>query len=301
MAFKILPKVISAVCFGLIGLLAVFFLPLPPFLALAQAKVLYPATGLVIGFLFYPQISFWISKSFSKLIKILIFRLVAEMINQFTQLTSRGMMLIPNQFMKRNPKQRFLSPVIVDTSALIDGRILDISKYGFLWGLILVPHFVLTELQKVADSKDEIKRGKGRRGLGMVEELRKVSGVKVEIWEKEVAGKGVDEKLIRLGKILQGKLLTCDFNLGKVAALSGLKVLNINELSEAVRINVVPGEKLEVKVVRQGSGHYQGVGFLEDGTMVVVENGVGLVGKRIIVTAVKILQGPSGRMVFGKI
>lgn len=192
------------------------------------------------------------------------------------------------------------APLILDTSAIIDGRLLDIAKTGFLGGTVLLPSFVLTELQQVADSADFLKRNRGRRGFDIVEDLKKTKGVRIEVWDKEVVGKGVDERLLKLAKILNGKIITTDFNLNKVASVSGVTVLNINDLANAVKTVAIPGEILKVRVIHLGKDPKQGVGYLDDGTMIVVEDGAELVGKEIEVEVSRILQVPAGKMIFTK-
>ncbi|KKQ73862.1 MAG: PilT protein domain protein [Candidatus Woesebacteria bacterium GW2011_GWB1_38_5b] len=191
-------------------------------------------------------------------------------------------------------------PLILDTSAIIDGRILDIAKTHFLYGTILLPSFVLQELQQVADSADFLKRSRGRRGFEIIEELKKVKGMRIEIWDKEPAAKTVDDKLIKLAKNLHGKIITTDFNLNRVASLSNVVVLNINDLSNAVKTVAVPGEELIVKIVHLGKDARQGVGYLPDGTMIVVEDGADLVGKEIKTEVTRLIQVPAGRMIFVK-
>lgn len=191
-------------------------------------------------------------------------------------------------------------PLILDTSAIIDGRILDIAKTNFLSGTILVPTFVLTELQQVADSADYIKRTRGRRGFEIIDELKKAKGIRIEIWDKDGQGKNVDEKLLKLAKNLNGRIITTDFNLNRLATVSNVLVLNINELSNAVRTVAVPGEKLKVKIVHLGKDAKQGVGYLPDGTMIVVEEGADLMGKEIETQVSRLIQVAAGRMIFVK-
>lgn len=191
-------------------------------------------------------------------------------------------------------------PLILDTSAIIDGRILDITRTGFVSGLILIPKFVLTELQQVADSSDSLKRARGRRGFEIVEELKKVKQIRVEVWDKEQNGKTVDEKLLNLAKSLHGRIITTDFNLNKLASVSNINVLNVNDLANAMKIVSLPGESLEIKIVHLGTDQNQGVGYLEDGTMVVVTEAADKIGQTIKVEVTKNIQTPAGRMVFAK-
>jgi uncharacterized protein YacL len=194
----------------------------------------------------------------------------------------------------------FNQPLILDTSAIIDGRILDIAKTSFMYGTLLVPTFVLTELQQVADSSDYIKRTRGRRGFEIIEDLKKVKGLRIEIWEREPIAKTVDDKLVRLAKSLKGKIITTDYNLNRVASVSGVTVLNINDLGNALKTTAIPGETMEVKLVHIGKDPKQAVGYLADGTMIVMENGANLVGKEVTLEVTKLIQGTAGKMIFGK-
>ena len=195
-------------------------------------------------------------------------------------------------------------PKILDTSAIIDGRILDVAKTGFLEGTIVLPHFVLTELQNIADSTDPLRRTKGRRGLSVVSELKKLSAIRIEIQEittKELERDKVDEALVVLAKKLNGKVITTDYNLNQVANIEGVSVLNVNELSNSLKPLLLPGEVIDIDVIRLGKENNQGVGYLDDGTMLVVEDGQDHVGERVTVTITSMLQTSAGRMVFGRI
>lgn len=194
----------------------------------------------------------------------------------------------------------FTRPLILDTSAIIDGRILDIGKTGFITGLILVPNFVLTELQQVADSSDSLKRARGRRGFEILEGLKKLKGAKLQVWDKGQNGKTVDDQLVNLAKSLSGRIVTCDFNLNKLASISGISVLNVNDLANAVKAISLPGENLVIKIVHLGKDQKQGVGYLADGTMVVVAEAADRIGQEIKVEVTKSIQTPAGRMIFAK-
>jgi uncharacterized protein YacL len=159
---------------------------------------------------------------------------------------------------------------------------------------------VLTELQQVADSSDYIKRTRGRRGFEIIEEIKKIKGLRVEIWDKEPVAKTVDEKLLRLAKSLKGKIITTDYNLNRLASVTGVMVLNINDLSNALKMVAIPGETMEIKLVHIGKDPKQAVGYLADGTMVVLENGANMVGKDVEIEITKSIQGSAGRMIFGK-
>lgn len=191
-------------------------------------------------------------------------------------------------------------PLILDTSAIIDGRILDIGKTGFVSGLVLIPTFVLTELQQVADSKDALKRARGRRGFEIIEELKKTKSIRIEVWDRDHSGKQVDEKLINLAKSLHGRIVTTDFNLNKMAMVSNISVLNVNDLANAVKTVSLPGEAMEIKIVHLGKDKSQGVGYLADGTMVVVSGGADKIGQTLNIEVTKNIQTPAGRMIFAK-
>lgn len=191
-------------------------------------------------------------------------------------------------------------PLILDTSAIIDGRILDIGKTGFISGLVLIPTFVLTELQQVADSKDGLKRARGRRGFEIIEELKKTKSIRIEVWDRSISGKQVDEKLINLAKSLHGRIVTTDFNLNKMAMVSNISVLNVNDLANAVKTVSLPGEAMEIKIVHLGKDKSQGIGYLPDGTMVVVSGGADKIGQTLNIEVTKNIQTPAGRMIFAK-
>lgn len=190
---------------------------------------------------------------------------------------------------------------ILDTSVIIDGRIADICKTGFLEGTLLIPGFVLEELQHIADSSDALKRNRGRRGLDILNKIQKELPVKVEIYEGDFEEiQEVDSKLVKLAKVIQGIVVTNDFNLNKVCELQGVSVLNINDLANAVKPVVLPGEELNVQVIKDGKEHNQGVAYLDDGTMIVVESGRDYIGKQIDVIVTSVLQTSAGRMIFAK-
>ena len=192
--------------------------------------------------------------------------------------------------------------IILDTSVIIDGRISDISQTKFVEGRFIVPRFVLKELQQIADSKDNLKRNRGRRGLEVLSKIQKSPYMDVRIHEEDFSDvPDVDAKLIKLAKILNAKVFTNDFNLSKVAELQGIKVLNINELANALKPIVLPGEMLEVKVMKEGKEYKQGIGYLDDGTMIVVENGKHLLGQIVNTIVTSVLQTTAGRMIFTKL
>lgn len=190
---------------------------------------------------------------------------------------------------------------LLDTSVIIDGRIVDICRSGFIEGALLVPTFVLEELQHIADSSDPLRRNRGRRGLDILAQLQELPNVAVEVISDDFEDVAeVDTKLIRLAQELGVKVLTNDYNLNKVAGLQGVSVLNINELANAVKPVVLPGEEMEVQVIKEGKELGQGVGYLDDGTMIVVDNGKRYMGRTITVVVTSVLQTSAGRMIFGK-
>jgi len=192
--------------------------------------------------------------------------------------------------------------VLLDTSVIIDGRIVDILKTKFLGGKIIIPRFVLKELQQIADSTDPIKRQRGRRGLEMLHTIQKESGLDISISEEDFPEiPEVDSKLVKLAKLLVAEILTVDFNLNRVATIQGIRVLNINELANAIKPVVFPGEQMQVKLIKEGKEHNQAVGYLDDGTMVVVEDARRLLGQDVKVVVTSVLQTQAGRMIFTKL
>lgn len=193
-------------------------------------------------------------------------------------------------------------PKILDTSVIIDGRVADICQTGFLEGPLVIPGFVLEELRHIADSADVLKRNRGRRGLDILNHIQKELKTQVQIYERDIdPGLEVDSKLLKLAKILDGKVITNDFNLNKVAELQGVPVLNINELANAVKPVVLPGEEMVVHVIKDGKESGQGIGYLDDGTMIVVDGGRKFIGQTVTVIVTSVLQTAAGRMIFAKL
>jgi uncharacterized protein YacL len=191
--------------------------------------------------------------------------------------------------------------ILLDTSVIIDGRVADIAKTGFLPGTLLIPRFVLNELQYIADSPDGLRRARGRRGMEVLAELQKATSVLVRISDIDVDGvKEVDDKLVILARQMKCPILTNDYNLNRIAELQGVIILNINELANAIKSVVLPGELMEVNVIQEGKEVNQGVGYMEDGTMVVIENGNRYLNQQIHVTVTKVLQTAAGRMIFAR-
>ncbi|NLG65432.1 MAG: TRAM domain-containing protein [Actinobacteria bacterium] len=192
------------------------------------------------------------------------------------------------------------APKVLDSSALIDGRVLDVVRAGFLDGDLLIPRFVVEELQRVADSSDPEKRVRGRRGLDFIHKLQEAAASTTIVDQDYADLAEVDAKLLRLASLSGAAVVTTDYNLNKVAKIQKVPVLNVNELANAVKSPVVPGEEIEVKILREGREHHQGVGYLEDGTMIVVEDGRELVGATVRAEVTSVLQSPSGKMIFAK-
>jgi uncharacterized protein YacL len=192
--------------------------------------------------------------------------------------------------------------ILLDTSVIIDGRITDISRTGFIFGTYLIPRFVLNELQYIADSADSMRRQRGRRGMEVLSELQKDATVPVRISDIDVDGvREVDEKLVVLARQMKSPIMTNDYNLNRVAELQGVLVLNVNELANAVKSVLLPGEPLLVDIIQEGKESGQGVGYLDDGTMVVVEDGRGQINQQVTVVVTKVLQTAAGRMIFAQI
>lgn len=188
---------------------------------------------------------------------------------------------------------------LLDTSVIIDGRIADICDTGFIDGELIVPRFVLNELQFIADSSDSMKRSRGRRGLDVLNRMQKSSAIHIEIVEQDFPKiKGVDGKLVALAQKLNAKLMTNDYNLNKVAELQGVRVLNVNELANAMKPVVLPGEQMLVKIIREGKEPGQGVGYLDDGTMIIVDGGQKMISMTVEVVVTSVLQTTAGRMIF---
>ncbi|MFA5356227.1 MAG: PIN domain-containing protein [Candidatus Omnitrophota bacterium] len=208
--------------------------------------------------------------------------------------------IIPYVRLRRQNQSEDLT--LLDTSVIIDGRILDICKTKFLENKLVLPKFILRELQHIADSTDSIKRQRGRRGLEILHTLQKEMGQDITLHEEELPDiPEVDAKLVKLAKILEAKILTVDFNLNRVASLQGIKVLNINELANALKPMVFPGEEMRIKLLKEGKEHNQAIGYLEDGTMVVVEDARRMLGQEVKVAVTSVLQTQAGRMIFTKL
>lgn len=202
---------------------------------------------------------------------------------------------------KKNKGSNKNTPKVLDTSVIIDGRIFDICKTGFVEGVLVIPSFVLDELRHISDSADSLKRNRGRRGLDILNRIQKELEIETQIWEgdfPEIAE--VDAKLLKLAQTLNGKVVTNDFNLNKVAEFQGVPVLNINELANAIKPVLLPGEEMKVIVIKDGKEATQGIAYLDDGTMIVVEGGRRYIGEEVFVIVTSVLQTAAGRMIFAK-
>lgn len=219
-------------------------------------------------------------------------------INKITKFTSA---INREKTSKKENTIKKISPKVLDTSVIIDGRIADICKTGFIEGKLVIPRFVLNELQHIADSSDDLKRVRGRRGLDILNLIQKELDIEVEISDVDFEDiPEVDSKLLKLAEIIDGKVVTNDFNLNKVAQFQGVEVLNINELANAVKPVAIPGEHMKAQVVKEGKEQNQGIAYLDDGTMIVVDGGKKYIGETINVLVTSILQTPAGRMIFGR-
>lgn len=233
------------------------------------------------------------------------FRMGTTRIDEWRKIFTPKQKKIPaeseGEVLDRRIEDHFHKYKILDTSVIIDGRIYDIAKSGFLEGVILIPNFVLYELQYIADSGDSLKRVRGRRGLDILNALQKEDGISVEMYEGDFEDiSEVDSKLIKLAKLLDGVVVTNDYNLNKVSEFQNVPVLNINALANAVKPVVIPGETMNVMVVKAGTERQQGVAYLDDGTMVVVEDGQHYMNEHIQVVVTSALQTAAGRMIFAK-
>lgn len=281
-------------------------------------ELVYSAAGLVVGFL----IAFLVSQIYNQ-IRIMSINVILSVatylvlgalgINVGRRLGSdTSFPLFGGRFIAREKTikeeqeeiaQGAVAPKIFDTSVIIDGRIPDIMKTGFLEGTYIIPDFILVELRHIADSSDPLKRNRGRRGLDVLNRIQSDYGIEIYDTSKEKSLSDiheVDVKLLKLARIMDGAVVTNDYNLNKVATISGIKVLNINELANTLKPVVLPGEEMEIFIVKEGKENDQGVAYLDDGTMIVVENGKKFIGKSINAMVTSVLQTAAGRMIFAK-
>lgn len=278
-------------------------------LKFSTADIIWGALGLIVGFV----IAFLISQPFSDIkyvgtiVSILSYLLFGYLGIKISTRKKDDVIwpqlnLKKATTTKKDKKKEIVSPKILDTSVIIDGRISDICKTGFIEGTLVIPEFVLKELRHIADSSDSLKRNRGRRGLDILNILQKDDTVHVVIESRDYGDNiEVDVKLLKLAKEMGGKVLTNDFNLNKVAEFQGVEVLNINELANAIKPVVLPGEDMTVMVVKDGKESGQGLAYLDDGTMIVVEGGKKCIGDSVVVTVTSVLQTAAGRMIFAKL
>ncbi len=214
-----------------------------------------------------------------------------------TALRKKGEFAFLNIFLNSSSEKKI---ALLDTSVIIDGRIADIAELGFLEGTSIVPRFVLRELQYIADSPDPLKRARGRRGLDILKKLQSLSDIEVRIEDADLPEKEVDLKLVRLAELKGAKIITNDYNLNKIASIRGVRALNLNELAAVLKPVYLPGEEIKIKLVKRGKEIGQAVGYLDDGTMVVVDNGSTRIGREVTCIVTSLLQTAAGRMIFSK-
>ncbi len=270
-----------------------------------KRKVLYLSLGLIFAIVLYFVFAlvfnfFGWNELINTEIRIFSFFMFI-LLGMFLGLLKNDFVISVSQSHSNQEAQNEVSGKILDSSVIIDGRILKIAKTNFIEGSFIIPNFVLREIQLISDSSDPVKRNRGRRGLDMLNELQKLNNIEVKISYVDYPEiRDVDSKLVRLARDLNGKLITNDFNLEKVAEVQGIQVLNLNALTEALRPIVLPGEELKIQIVKEGKDENQGIGYLDDGTMVVIEDGKELIGKVVKVTVTSIIQTAAGKMIFTK-
>jgi uncharacterized protein YacL len=275
---------------GLIIGLIVSYLFISPFVRLLSGSSVLSAIGTVVALI--------VNIIFAILGVNIAIKKKEDLLNVFTFLKKFS----KDKKGRNETKSSFSQPKVLDTSVIIDGRIFDILKTGFIEGPIVIPSFVLEELRHIADSSDSLKRTRGRRGLDILNQIQKELSIAIEISEKDFDNiQEVDSKLLKLAQVLGGKIITNDFNLNKVAEFQGVPVLNINELANAVKPVVIPGEEMHIQIIKDGKESGQGVAYLDDGTMIVVEGGRKCVGEVVDVLVTSVLQTAAGRMIFAKL
>jgi uncharacterized protein YacL len=280
---------VAEVLFGSLGL--IFGLIVAFLIAIPIKTIVFPLVNTVIPILLTLLLGYLgFQVGFKKRDELINLFSISNRMGKKKELDDEEEEVIPKGFLK-----------ILDTSVIIDGRVADICQTGFLEGTMVIPQFVLEELQHIADSSDVLKRNRGRRGLDILNRIQKELAIKVEIYEGDFDEiQEVDSKLVKLAKLTSGVVVTNDFNLNKVCELQNVAVLNINDLANAVKPVVLPGEELNVQVIKDGKEHNQGIAYLDDGTMIVVEDGRDYIGKRLDVMVTSVLQTSAGRMIFAK-
>ncbi|MCM8798764.1 MAG: hypothetical protein NC821_04810 [Candidatus Omnitrophica bacterium] len=269
-------------------------------------KVFSVIFGLVLG-LVSAKIFSWALEIFSLsprvgLLLRIVFMLVFAYLGIMIALKGKEDFNLIIPYVKLSPQNQREEIIILDTSVIIDGRIADIFQTRFIGGKVVVPRFILKELQQIADSQDHLRRTRGRRGLDILNRIRKIPHLEVRIHEEDYPDiPEVDAKLVKLAKSIEARILTNDYNLNKIAELQGVTVLNINDLANALKPVVLPGETMTVRLVKEGKEYNQAVAYLDDGTMVVVEEARHLLGKTVEISVTSVLQTSAGRMIFGKV
>lgn len=299
MRIRLILRLILALIFATVALIFTELIPPISGTNTFLVRGFFTLVAAGVGLLIFPDLARNSTSIIMRVFNFVIHRLSSEVSNQMVRIT-RQVSAFPSLGSSQIGSVSLVKPLILDTSSIIDGRILDVAKVGFISGLVLIPKIVLLELQQVSDSSDNLKRQRGRRGFEIVEELKKIKNLRVEVWDKDQAGKSVDDRLLNLAKSLHGKIITTDFNLNKLASISNIAVLNVNDLSNALKTISLPGEKFGLKIVHIGKDPKQGVGYLADGTMVVVSGVAEKIGREIEIEVTKTLQIPAGRMIFGK-
>ncbi len=301
---SLLARVIYTVIFFVLGFLIsreILFVELPLFGYHTVAEVLAGGLLGLFGFFIFPLILMYVKYWIEALVVAAVSKIVSDFWDQQSkriQQARREKQRLKADEQSIREKQELENAILLDTSVLIDGRILDVVKTGFLDRAFVVTQNVLNELQKLSDNKNKVKRERGRMGLDVVKELKKRTNVIVP--DIKTKDKDVDSTLIDYAKEKKIRLMTLDFNLNKVAKVSGITVLNINDLVNALKSVFIPGERLNVKIVQEGKEKKQGVGYLNDGTMVIVEDGIDRVGQEVEVVVIKVIQSSAGKIVFGE-
>ncbi len=299
---KLFLRAIFAILFFILGFnlsRSTFFMELPFFGIHTILEVLMSSAAAFIGFYLFPlflvRSRHWIEG--------VIYKTVSDIVTNFWEQQSKKLQEARREKQERKSqveaekvKTNLQSSIVVDTSVLVDGRILDIVKTGFLDKVLIIPQNVIEELQLISDNKDKIKRQRGRRGLDTVHELKKIAQLAMP--EIKTKGKGVDGDLVEYSKINKIPLITLDFNLNKVAVVAGVKVLNINDLVNCLKTVMLPGEEVKVKIIQAGKEKEQGIGYLADGTMIVVDGAKDLVGQEADAKVHKVIQSSAGRIIF---
>lgn len=299
---RLVARIIYAIVFFILGFnisRSAFFVDLPFFGYHLIIEIIVSAVMALFGFFVFPllliKLKYWIED----LINMTVSRIVSDFWNQQSkriQQARREKQRMKAEEKSIKEKQEIENAILLDTSVLIDGRILDVVKTGFMDRALIIPQNVINELQKLSDNKSKVKRNRGRMGLDVVKELKKRT--KVVIADMKTKEKEVDKALIEYAKEKKVKLMTLDFNLNKVAKVSGIKVLNVNDLINALKTVFLPSEEFVVKVLQQGKEKKQGVGYLSDGIMVIVENAAEKVGQDINVRVLKVIQSSAGKIIF---